>query len=102
MGEELQHSTTPLLHHHFQPGWLPRLITSLQLKTSLWSELNGSVGDLGTYIPIVLALTLVSHFDLSTTLIFTVIYKIATGILFRTPMLVQPMKSIAAGSSWLF
>ncbi|XP_062227370.1 RING-H2 finger protein ATL13-like [Phragmites australis] len=31
---------------------------------SVWSELGGAVGDLGTYIPIVLALSLASHHDL--------------------------------------
>ncbi|KAL0380424.1 UNVERIFIED_CONTAM: Molybdate transporter 2 [Sesamum angustifolium] len=87
--------TTPLLRHHLD-GWRNRLATSLRLKTTLLSELSGAVGDLGTYIPIVLALTLVSHLDLSTTLIFTALYNIATGVLFGTPMPVQPMKSIAA------
>ncbi|KAJ9697165.1 hypothetical protein PVL29_009090 [Vitis rotundifolia] len=69
---------------------------SLRLKTTLSAELRGSVGDLGTYIPIILALTLVNHLDLSTTLIFTALYNISTGFLFGTPMPVQPMKSIAA------
>ncbi|XP_062008270.1 molybdate transporter 2 [Rosa rugosa] len=68
----------------------------LRLKTTLCAELSGAVGDLGTYIPIVLALTLVSHLDLSTTLIFTSLYNFATGLLFGIPMPVQPMKSIAA------
>lgn len=54
------------------------------------------MGDLGTYIPIVLALTLVCQLDLSTTLIFTALYNIATGLIFGIPMPVQPMKSIAA------
>ncbi|KAL2234734.1 UNVERIFIED_CONTAM: Molybdate transporter 2 [Sesamum indicum] len=85
----------PLLRHHLD-GWRHHLATSLRLKTTLLSELSGAVGDLGTYIPIVLALTLVSHLDLSTTLIFTALYNIATGVLFGTPMPVQPMKSIAA------
>lgn len=83
-----QSATTPLLRrwrHHFSSP-----------KSSLWSELGGSVGDLGTYIPIVLALTLVNHLDLSTTLIFTALYNISTGLLFSIPMPVQPMKSIAA------
>ncbi|CAL5327707.1 unnamed protein product [Camellia sinensis] len=98
--EEQQSSTqtTPLLG---LPRWRHRLTTlpcatNLRLKTTIWSELGGSVGDLGTYIPIVLALTLVSHLDLSTTLIFTSLYNISTGLLFGTPMPVQPMKSIAA------
>ncbi|XP_059639882.1 molybdate transporter 2 [Cornus florida] len=90
--ESSNSSTTPLLRHQW---WRHRLPT-LSPKTTIWSELGGSVGDLGTYIPIVLALTLVSNLDLSTTLIFTALYNIATGLLFSIPMPVQPMKSIAA------
>ncbi|XP_057968678.1 molybdate transporter 2-like [Malania oleifera] len=92
-------ATASLLHrqrwrnHLLRPLPIP---ASLRLKTTLWSELGGSVGDLGTYIPIVLALTLVSHLDLGTTLIFTGLYNIATGLLFGIPMPVQPMKAIAA------
>lgn len=88
-------ATSPLLHHRVS-GWCGHLAASLRPKTSIFSELSGAVGDLGTYIPIVLALTLVSNLDLSTTLIFTALYNIATGVLFGTPMPVQPMKSIAA------
>ncbi|KAL8537560.1 hypothetical protein ACS0TY_012616 [Phlomoides rotata] len=95
MSGESPETTTPLLRQHLE-GWRHRITTSLRLKTSLLSELSGAVGDLGTYIPIVLALTLVSNLDLSTTLIFTAFYNITTGILFGTPMPVQPMKSIAA------
>lgn len=85
-------ATVPLL-----PANLGRSIAGrLQIKTSVWSELGGAVGDLGTYIPIVLALSLVNHLDLSTTLIFTAIYNALTGLLFGVPMPVQPMKSIAA------
>ncbi|RLN21794.1 molybdate transporter 2 [Panicum miliaceum] len=75
------------------PGFLP---SSIRLKTSVWSELGGAVGDLGTYIPIMLALSLASHLDLGTTLIFTALYNFTTGLLFGIPMPVQPMKSIAA------
>ena len=83
-------TTTPLL----RPS--RRWFSSLRLKTTLSAELGGSVGDLGTYIPIVLALTLVNHLDLSTTLIFTALYNISTGFLFSIPMPIQqPMKSIA-------
>ncbi|XP_015872138.3 molybdate transporter 2 [Ziziphus jujuba] len=86
-------STTPLLPHR---RWAYLLPSTVRLKTSLCSELSGAVGDLGTYIPIVLALTLVANLDLSTTLIFTALYNIFTGLLFGVPMPVQPMKSIAA------
>ncbi|CAL5210644.1 unnamed protein product [Lathyrus oleraceus] len=88
---ETSTTTTPLLRRNFF-----RLPSTLKLKTSLWSELSGAVGDLGTYIPIVLALSLVNNLDLTTTLIFTSLYNIITGVFFGLPMPVQPMKSIAA------
>lgn len=56
------------------------------------------MGDLGTYIPIVLALTLTRNLDLGTTLIFTGVYNIVTGAIYGVPMPVQPMKSIAAAA----
>ncbi|KAF6172894.1 hypothetical protein GIB67_035448 [Kingdonia uniflora] len=88
-------TTTPLLPTQWR---LPSISTNFNfnLKTTFWSELGGSVGDLGTYIPIVLALSIVNHLDLGTTLIFTALYNILTGLLFGIPMPVQPMKSIAA------
>ncbi|CAI9094394.1 OLC1v1030120C1 [Oldenlandia corymbosa var. corymbosa] len=63
---------------------------------SKWAELNGAMGDLGTYIPIILALTLAKDLNLGTTLIFTGIYNFVTGAIYGVPMPVQPMKSIAA------
>ncbi|XP_026440700.1 molybdate transporter 1-like [Papaver somniferum] len=54
------------------------------------------MGDLGTYIPIVISLTLAKDLDLGITLIFTGIYNIVTGLLYGVPMPVQPMKTIAA------
>lgn len=96
--ESTTDNTTPLLRRQWWRNRFPvrPWTTSLRLKTSLSSELSGAVGDLGTYIPIVLALTLVCQLDLSTTLIFTALYNIATGLIFGIPMPVQPMKSIAA------
>lgn len=45
----------------------------------VWEELGGSVGDLGTFVPIVLALVLVNGLDLGTTLVFTGAYNVVTG-----------------------
>lgn len=72
-----------------------KLRKNLIFKSKL-AELNGAMGDLGTYIPIVLALTLAKNLDLGTTLIFTGIYNFITGAIYGVPMPVQPMKSIAA------
>lgn len=75
---------------------LHRLRNNLVLRSKWWSELNGAMGDLGTYIPIVLALTLAKDLNLGTTLIFTGVYNVITGAVYGVPMPVQPMKAIAA------
>ncbi|KAJ9603945.1 hypothetical protein H2200_011467 [Cladophialophora chaetospira] len=61
-----------------------------------WSEISGSLGDLGTFLPIVIALTEGHQISLTTTLIFTGVYNILTGAFFGIPLPVQPMKAIAA------
>ncbi|KAK6912687.1 Molybdate transporter 1/2 [Dillenia turbinata] len=77
-----------------QPFFL-KIKKNLTLR-SKWGELNGAMGDLGTYIPIILALTLAKDLNLGTTLIFTGIYNFATGAIYGVPMPVQPMKAISA------
>ncbi|OAE29134.1 hypothetical protein AXG93_1390s1170 [Marchantia polymorpha subsp. ruderalis] len=72
-----------------------RLRDNIRCK-NFWQELSGSLGDLGTFIPILLALAYVNKVDLGTTLLFTGMYNVVTGVLFGVPMPVQPMKSIAA------
>ncbi|KAF9312575.1 hypothetical protein BG003_006134 [Podila horticola] len=59
-------------------------------------ELSGSLGDLGTLLPIMLSLSLTGQVDLTASLIFGGLWNILTGLAFRMPMCVQPMKSIAA------
>lgn len=60
------------------------------------TEISGSLGDLGTFLPIVIALTEGHQISLTTTLIFTGMYNILTGAFFGIPLPVQPMKAIAA------
>ncbi|KAK7260841.1 hypothetical protein RIF29_27139 [Crotalaria pallida] len=76
-------------------GVVQKVKNNLVFRSKL-AELNGAMGDLGTYIPIMLALTLARDLNLGTTLIFTGIYNIITGVIYGVPMPVQPMKSIAA------
>ncbi|KAG0244674.1 hypothetical protein BGW41_006913 [Actinomortierella wolfii] len=59
-------------------------------------EISGALGDLGTLLPIMLSLSLTGQVDLGSSLIFGGIWNIVTGLAFRMPMCVQPMKSIAA------
>lgn len=60
------------------------------------SEISGSLGDLGTFLPLAVALTVNHTISLPTTLICTGIYNILTGVYFGIPLPVQPMKAIAA------
>src|SRR5271169_2877381 len=60
------------------------------------AEISGSLGDLGTFLPIVIAETIGHQISLSTTLIFTGVFNILTGVFFGIPLPVQPMKAIAA------
>ncbi|MQL87476.1 hypothetical protein Taro_020021 [Colocasia esculenta] len=69
-----------------------------RVSSEVLQEFHHENPDLGTYIPIVLALSLADGLDRGTTLIFTGVYNFVTGALYGVPMPVQPMKSIAAAA----
>lgn len=60
------------------------------------TEISGSFGDIGTLLPILIALTQTRAISLSSTLVFSGLANILTGLAFGTPLPVQPMKAIAA------
>jgi Molybdate transporter of MFS superfamily len=62
------------------------------LRRSLLAEISGSLGDLGTLLPLMIALALQNSISLSTTLVFSGIWNIMTGLVFGIPLPVQPMK----------
>ncbi|MDA8138235.1 MAG: putative sulfate/molybdate transporter [Desulfobacteraceae bacterium] len=59
-------------------------------------ELAGSFGDLGTMLPIVLAMILINR--LSPTMVFLAfgVFYLLTGYYYRLPVPVQPLKAVAA------
>ncbi len=59
------------------------------------SELSGSLGDLGIFIPIVVGLIVVNGMDPSQLLTTFGIFFIANGLVFGLPIPVEPMKAIA-------
>ncbi|KAJ5924092.1 hypothetical protein N7466_008279 [Penicillium verhagenii] len=65
-------------------------------KRNYVSEISGSLGDLGTFLPIAIALAVNGSVSLTATLIFSGVYNILTGLYFGIPLPVQPMKAIAA------
>lgn len=60
-----------------------------------WMEVSGSLGDLGVFIPLVVAVCVTSGLDIGIVLILAGILNVFTGILFRQPIPVQPMKALA-------
>jgi hypothetical protein len=64
------------------------------MKFSL-SELAGSLGDFGTIIPLILAVALVSDVNTRYVLLFFGIWFILTGLYYRLPIPLEPMKAIA-------
>jgi hypothetical protein len=59
------------------------------------SELSGSLGDFGTIIPLILAVALVSDVNVRYVLLFFGIWFIITGLWYRLPIPLEPMKAVA-------
>lgn len=59
------------------------------------SELSGSLGDFGTIIPLILAVALVSDVNARYVLLFFGIWFIITGLWYRLPIPLEPMKAVA-------
>ncbi|KZM23714.1 uncharacterized protein EKO05_0005684 [Ascochyta rabiei] len=66
------------------------------LKSQPLAELSGSLGDLGTLLPLMTALVITKSISLPSTLLFTGAANVFTGVAFGIPLPVQPMKAIAA------
>ena len=61
-----------------------------------WREVSGSLGDLGTLIPLLVALSHQGCVDFGSALFWAGIFNIVGGLQWDTPMPVQPMKSVAS------
>jgi MFS superfamily sulfate permease-like transporter len=60
------------------------------------NEVAGSLGDLGTFLPLLVGMAAQNGLDFATSLFFAGVFNILTGVTFSIPMAVQPMKAIAA------
>ncbi|TPX30414.1 hypothetical protein SmJEL517_g06013 [Synchytrium microbalum] len=60
------------------------------------AEISGSLGDMGTLLPILVSMAKAGQINLAASLIFGGIFNILSGAVFGIPVCVQPMKSIAA------
>jgi hypothetical protein len=66
-------ATAVTTSHH--PG-LPCSMSGAQVT---WGEVGGAVGDLGTFVPLLVGLAVTHRLDVGSTLAFTGIYNIVTG-----------------------
>ncbi|KAF4974368.1 hypothetical protein FZEAL_8723 [Fusarium zealandicum] len=85
------------------PSWLSdlRRVNRNNLATiraSPWAEISGSLGDLGTLLPLMIALAAQGSVHLGSTLVFTGLFNILTGVFYGIPLPVQPMKAIASAA----
>lgn len=83
-----------------EPSWLGNIIGKItgNVRSMAFNrrEAAGSLGDLGTFIPLLAAMVTINGIDLGSALIFGGLFNIITGVMFGIPMAVQPMKAIAA------
>src|SRR5437868_1846997 len=59
-------------------------------------EIAGSLGDLGTFLPLLVGMASQNGLDFGAGLFFAGLFNVMTGLFFPIPMAVQPMKAIAA------
>ncbi len=63
---------------------------------AFFSEFSGAFADLGTFLPLVVAVLSVGGFDATGVMVGFGLFAIATGLYYRRPVPIQPMKAVAA------
>lgn len=59
-------------------------------------EIAGSLGDMGTFLPLLVGMASQNGLNFASALFFAGLFNVITGLTFAIPMAVQPMKAIAA------
>lgn len=60
------------------------------------NEWSGAFGDLGTDLPLLVGVILAARLDAASALILFGLMQVLTGVVYRMPMAVQPLKAMAA------
>ncbi len=70
----------------------------MQIKSFRFNiqELGGALGDLGTLLPLMVALILISGVNATAALIGVGLFYVVSGLYFKIPVPVQPLKAVSA------
>jgi MFS superfamily sulfate permease-like transporter len=74
-------------------GGVRHVLRQARLNTH---EVAGSLGDLGTFLPLLVGMASQNGLNFAAALFFAGLFNLLTGLTFSIPMAVQPMKAIAA------
>ncbi|MFI5180670.1 MAG: putative sulfate/molybdate transporter [Thermoanaerobaculia bacterium] len=77
-------------------GLLLLLFPALRTARLDRHEIAGSLGDMGTFLPLLVGMASQNGLGFASALFFAGFFNVVTGLLFAIPMAVQPMKAIAA------
>ncbi|WP_095497815.1 putative sulfate/molybdate transporter [Paraferrimonas haliotis] len=69
---------------------------STDARGALYKDASGAFADLGTFLPLVLGLIALNHFSAVGIFVGFGLFALASALLYRRPIPVQPMKVIAA------
>ncbi|HQR46046.1 MAG TPA: putative sulfate/molybdate transporter [Thermoanaerobaculia bacterium] len=73
-----------------------RLFPALRVARLDRHEAAGSLGDMGTFLPLLVGMASQNGLSFASALFFAGFFNVVTGLAFAVPMAVQPMKAIAA------
>ena len=77
-------------------SWLQGVRRTLAQAHFNRHEIAGSLGDMGTFLPLLVGMAAQNGLDFAAALFFAGLFNVVTGFTFAIPMAVQPMKAIAA------
>lgn len=88
--------TYDIINHKLENGKSKEDVKILRERNFRFAldETAGSLGDFGTLLPIVIAVSVATDMDLSRMLFFFGLAYIGTGLYYKLPMPVEPMKAI--------
>ncbi|KRT66733.1 MAG: sulfate transporter [Candidatus Dadabacteria bacterium CSP1-2] len=76
-------------------SWLEKIRGNIKSLRFNRNEISGSLGDMGTFIPLLVGMVSINGLNIASALFFSGLFNTITGIFFGIPMAVQPMKAIA-------